>query len=92
MFGSKELLRALKEAGVPPTGAAEWLRGAVNDTEAVADFLANERGISPAMFYALARVLPPDAVPNDYGPDPWLIAFRNAIGTTSDQDSTYLAA
>jgi hypothetical protein len=50
------------------------------------------RPLSKQMLYGLAQALPPDAVPNEYGEDPWLIAHRNAEGSISDSPGIYMAA
>jgi hypothetical protein len=92
-FGSKETLAALKGVQDPHLQpAATWLRAAAKDTNSVADFLASEVGIHQAVLYALARILPPDAVPNDYGPDSWLTGWRSSSGALDENDSVYLAA
>ena len=44
------------------------------------------------MLYELARTLSPDAVPNEYGEDPWLISWRHAVGTIDDSSASYIAA
>jgi hypothetical protein len=93
VMGSRDILAVLKEA--PDAYGADiidWLRSATTDTNSVADFLANETGIHRAMLYELARILPPDAVPNDYGEDSWVTAWRSSVGTTDEQSATYLAA
>jgi hypothetical protein len=92
-FGARETLTALKGVQDPHLlPVAAMLRFAANDTNAVAAFLAGETGIYRAVLVALARLLPPDAIPNDYGPDSWVPAWRNSIGVLGENDSAYVAA
>jgi hypothetical protein len=69
-----------------------WLLPASRDTFAIAEFLASQSEIPFVLLYKLARLTSPDSVPNDYGVDPWLIAFRSAIGTLKSEEALYLAA
>jgi hypothetical protein len=92
-FGARETLTVLKGVQDPYLlPAAAWLRSAANDTNAVADFLTGENGIYRALLVALARLLPPDAIPNDYGPDSWVTAWRHSSGVLEENDSVYIAA
>lgn len=92
-FGAKTVLLALKsvpEANNDRTFA--WVQAAASDPNAVADFLAHENGIRRAMLVGLARLLPPDAVPNVDGADPWLMAWRSSVGGIDETTVSFLAA
>ena len=92
-FGSTSTLRALKAVwDRSPAEVGAWLQPSTGDVGAVAEFLVGVSTIPRLMMYRLARVLAPEAVPNDYGKDPWLIAERNAVGGIDDTDATYLHA
>jgi hypothetical protein len=69
-----------------------WLRALAHDVVAVAQLLS--RGIirSRPLLVGLARVLPPDAVPNDTGNDPWLAACGPVEGYVSESNWNYLGA
>jgi hypothetical protein len=54
-----------------------WVRHACSDTDAVAKFLAQSTASSAGTIYLVSQQLQPDAVPNDFGDDPWLIALRS---------------
>lgn len=56
---------------------ATWLRAALANPSVAAEFLSNQRGSSWALLSAIAALIPPDAVPNDYGADPWLLAVES---------------
>ena len=92
-FGSGLVLHALcaswDRAG---DGSRRWLQASVGESTVVAEFLANESTIPMPILYELSRRLPPDAVPNDYGDDPWLIAWRQAVGAIDDSAASYIAA
>ena len=92
-FGSKLVLQSLCNSwDSVGDGVDSWLHALVGDSAAVAEFLATESTIHLVMMYGLARTLPPDAVPNDYGDDPWLISWRHAVGAIDDSASSYMAA
>lgn len=65
----------------------QWLAVASSEPAAVAQFLAVEQTRSWALLSAIAHLMPPDAVPNDYGVDPWLIAVR-ALGEVAPGDAS----
>ena len=80
-FGSRLILRVLGTSWDSlDDGVDDWLNASVVDSAAVAEFLATEPTIPGPMLYGLARTLTPDAVPNDYGEDPWLISDRHIGG------------
>lgn len=54
-----------------------WLRLACADTDAVARFLSQVRPPLTGIVFAISQQLHPDAVPNDYGDDPWYIALSH---------------
>lgn len=53
-----------------------WLQQACADTDAVARFLLQVRAPLTGIVSAISQQLHPDAVPNDYGDDPWFIALN----------------
>lgn len=68
----EELLRRKIHIG----GIQNWVRQACNDVSGVAQFLAHNRQ-SADLLIRLAASLAPDAIPNDYGEDPWYVALFN---------------
>ena len=92
-FGSRLILRVLGTSWDSlDDGVDDWLNASVVDSAAVAEFLATEPTIPGPMLYGLARTLTPDAVPNDYGEDPWLISDRHMVGAIDDSAASYMAA
>ncbi len=71
---------------------AAWLFAGLRDAGALARVLSDVAVRKRATLVAVARATHPDAVPNDYGDDPWLIAVRGAGGQVSDRARLYLAA
>jgi hypothetical protein len=69
-----------------------WLLAAASEPATVAQFLANGQCRSWRLLSAIAHLMPPDSVPNDYGVDPWVIAARAADGSTSGDTSLFLRA
>ena len=55
---------------------AAWVHHACSDTEAVAKFLAQSTTSSASTIQIISQQLHPDAVPNDFGDDPWLVALH----------------
>ena len=84
-FGSRVILQALSASwDSVGDGIDTWLCASVVDSGAVAQFLATEVTIPRPMLHSLTRTLPPDAVQNDYGEDPWIISDRHAVGKIDD--------
>jgi hypothetical protein len=54
--------------------------------------LAEGNSFSRNVLVRLSRALTPDAIPNDFGDDPWLIALANSQGDVTDTDASYLSA
>lgn len=52
-----------------------WIRHACFHLGDVASFLAHTKAPSTQVVQSIARELPPDAIPNDFGADPWLTAL-----------------
>ena len=93
VFGGKSILTALNLTQEKTAGhTSPWIRAVAHNTGMIADFLVNEHGIHKTLLYALSQELTPDAVPNDYGADPWVIALQNATGDIDGTASVYLSA
>ncbi len=56
-----------------------WIRRACIDLDGVASLLSQRTRQSRELLLLLASALPPEAVPNEYGGDPWVIALSNLI-------------
>ncbi|MGJ7918412.1 hypothetical protein ACI48D_23450 [Massilia sp. LXY-6] len=52
-----------------------WVRFACNNSEGVAEFLAQVSAPAQEILQLIAGVMLPDAIPNDRGADPWLLAL-----------------
>ncbi|MDP1671730.1 MAG: hypothetical protein Q8L65_01270, partial [Burkholderiales bacterium] len=70
---------------------APWLRRAVADKDATAYVLANHMVTNKNALASIARLTYPDAIPNEYGDDPWVTAANSWKGAVSDTDAIYLA-
>ncbi len=66
---------ALSTQIIQSTPSSAWLRQACADTDAVARFLSEVEAPFSGIVFAISQQLQPDAVPNYYGDDPWLIAL-----------------
>lgn len=55
---------------------ATWLEVASTDPAVAAEFLSSESASSWAILSAIAASTPPDAVPNEFGTDPWVLAVE----------------
>ena len=92
-FGSRLLLQVLRASwDIVGEARMAWLHSSTCDTATVAEFLATEPNIPKTMLYGLARILPPEAVPNEYGEDPWLISQRHAVGKLDASAASFMAA
>jgi hypothetical protein len=68
-----------------------WLKAACADAGAVAEFFGTASSVPGEMLVAIAKSTLPDAVPNDYGNDPWLRILASSTPTYAEMD-TYLAS
>jgi hypothetical protein len=92
-FGGRVVLQTLNDTlDVMGDRIEAWVQAVADDMPAVAEFLATHPDILRPILYTLARALPPDAVPNDFGSDPWLNAWRNSTGSIDAAASAYLSA
>lgn len=92
-FGSRVVLQTLNVMShVSADHLLEWIGAIKNDTAGIADFLSSQPCISREILQALARTLPPDGVSNNYGADPWVIAWQNSTGYIGEPETLYLMA
>jgi hypothetical protein len=92
-FGSRRVLEVLGSADHDEGNTLTALvHAATKDTNLAAEFLSSQPSISRSVLYSMALALFPDAVPNEYGTDPWLLAWQKAGGAISDAAFAYLAA
>jgi hypothetical protein len=93
IFGGKVTLDALNSiADMKPDTLAGWVKEAARDIYAVASFLAEQSSVHRDILHLLSLALPPDAVPNEYGDDPWCSAWLNSTGMIDDSAMTHLMA
>lgn len=94
-IGGRALLE-LVASNVRATGdsrsLATWLRAGLTEPSVVAEFLSSQSGTSWAILSAVAVSMPPDAVPNDYGADPWLLATETVARDDRASMPIFLAA
>lgn len=64
------------------SGFRHWLWYCFRNPSVAAEFLSRVETPSVVLLQALARVLDPDSVPNDYGDDPWLVALVRLRAST----------
>lgn len=95
-FGADQILLAVAHEicsdGEPRGGLDQWIKAAVSDLPAVARFLGGGTAFPRFLLVRIAHEIAPDALPNDNGTDPWLIAARNATGSVSEDNSLFLGA
>ncbi|MDY1032141.1 hypothetical protein [Stenotrophomonas sp. CFBP8980] len=68
-----------------------WLRELARDPNRLAAALASCAVTGRKTLVALARRVDPDAVPNDYGDDPWVVAASGASGKLEQADEDFFA-
>lgn len=91
-FSATDILRFLAERWTEAPSTIELLRDLTWDKSQLAGYLSNAASVPMAMLSQIAKATAPDAVPNDYGEDPWLTAFSRASATSSDKPPLYLMA
>ena len=90
-----EILQAIARAFDTVTdreNLGPWLAAATSDSAKVAQFLVEGKALSLPLLTAIAHVMPPDAVPNDFGEDPWLIAIRALEDSVPRGESLFLSS
>lgn len=66
-----------------------WVRYACADNSIVATFLSRISQPSGGLLELIADVIPPDAVPNDFGHDPWFNALQQSSSTLTPRLLSY---
>jgi hypothetical protein len=98
VLGSMSVLDALQlrlNARDSDPSELRWVQHCVRDKSVIAEFLSRVQAPSVALLSALAGLLEPDAVPNQYGEDPWytaLLKVRDQIGTLPNDLAAYAFA
>lgn len=82
-------LEGLRGLGEIPT---DWIQVLSRQPDRLAAALASGRIEQLLTVLLFARASEPDAVPNDYGDDPWIVALESVNGSIGDRDSDFLAA
>lgn len=92
LFGSFAVMRVIAPQVDQDRGKkfAHWIRESTYDRYAVAEILVSNIPFPKMFLIALARILDPDAVPNEYGADPWWLAMNHATGSVSADDLIFL--
>jgi len=86
-----DIAAVLAESASEPVLNA-WLHATMANPSKAAGVLASGRISSRDTIVAMARVSGPDAIPNDYGDDPWLIAMKAARKPFDQRNEDFLAA
>ena len=86
-----ELASAL-QAGVQSSALDVWLKALGRNPTKTAPVLVSGLISNRSILIYLARASDPEAVPNEYGQDPWLIAVHAAPELVGQEDEDFLAA
>jgi len=84
LSGTPTVLACLEDLllqGRPVPQLNGWIRQACVDVHGVATFLSNSSRQSPELLLLLSSSISPDAVPNDFGDDPWSLALTSLRAT-----------
>lgn len=93
IFGPGYILEALAQVeDVNKNSLKNWINALEKDTNLIAGFLANHAGIQRQTLYALTQIYLPDSIPNNYGGDPWLVAWERSIGRITESEKESLMA
>jgi hypothetical protein len=69
-----------------------WIAASAKDPYVVAQYLTSGSKKSRTLLVALARIFPPDHIPNDVGTDPWVTANLHSVGSITEEEVAYLSA
>ncbi len=92
-FGPAAVLTVLDRASTTENSdLGQWFLAAAAHTTGVGEYLSVGHSISKKTLYFLAQRLSPDAIQNDYGADPWIIAWQHSYGSLSEGQHRYLSS
>lgn len=97
-FGASRILTALSERiGVDASekavlGYARWFEKLSELPSSIAEFFCSGASISLRFLLEIAKWTHPEAIPNAYGTDPWVIAVDRAAGRLPETGNQYLCA
>ena len=96
IFGNFTLLSALSQSCNKGTTSLEerrsWLLVGLSDTSSVAEAFTRAKAWDRRLLAEISRLIAPEIIPNEYGVDPWLIAYRASAGLISPNDQMYLSS
>ncbi|RMP20025.1 hypothetical protein [Pseudomonas coronafaciens] len=69
---------------------SKWIDLILRDANSLANYLAQQSNIPKYLLHAFSKALPADLLPNDFGSDPWLIAWNRSSGHLSPSEETFL--
>ena len=94
--GALDVLRLISTRfhmpGSDSQNLVKWMGVAVSDPATVAQFLAEQKDSSWEFLSTIAALMPTDAVPNDHGIDPWLLAVQAANRSDTSDTPIFLSA
>lgn len=96
-LGQELLWRAVADAANAQShelskALAQWVQALSSDTNSLASVLASGTLRWKATLHAIALLVGPDAVPNAFGDDPWLIALGQASGNLDDSARVFFSS
>ncbi len=95
LLGSMRVLDALQSLSLAKnweSSELRWVQHCVREVSVIADFLNRVTAPSVELLLAFTEMLDPDAVPNQYGDDPWftaLLKVRDQAGTLPNRLAAY---
>ncbi|MBE0548361.1 MAG: hypothetical protein IH627_12085 [Rubrivivax sp.] len=92
-FGARIILAAIATAATEPgLPIRPWIGAACTDPGGVAAYLVSGDIVHRWLLLALAHQQEPDAVPNEVGADPWLLAWQRSQGKLDDAGAVFIFA
>lgn len=86
------LAEAIESTTADRNALGTWLLALGQNPNKAASVLASGQVRQLATVVALARLMDPDQLPNDFGEDPWFVAIRGLSDKLRSPDKDYLAA
>ncbi|WP_435609814.1 hypothetical protein [Pseudomonas knackmussii] len=93
IFGKICVLEALAQTeNIKENNLKVWIKVLAKDSELISGFLSNHAGVQRKFLHALAQAYHPDSIVNNYGDDPWLVAWTRSIGRITESENDFLMA
>jgi hypothetical protein len=92
-LGGEKVIKAIESTReTAPDKFVPWINSLRERPEELAAAFAGGLVVHRGLLVTFANMIDPDAVPNDYGDDPWVLAIERSSGSLDSEAENFLAA